>query len=109
LLASYQKNQEKTMSDPETSRLHAEISGRVQGVGFRMFVLRHATGLGLTGWVRNRWDSRVEVIAEGERHVVEKLLAELRRGPRSAYVSDVKEDWSQATGEFNGFHLRSTA
>jgi acylphosphatase len=96
------------MSNDESARLHAEIDGRVQGVGFRMFVIRIATELNLDGWVRNRWNGRVEVVAEGERQVLEKLLLDLRNGPRSAFVSNIQESWSTASGEFTGFHIRPT-
>ncbi len=80
----------------------------MQGVGFRYFVLEMAQLFGLTGWVRNRWDETVEVAAEGDREVLEKLLAALQRGPRSAYVSGVKVDWEAATGEFTDFRVAAT-
>ena len=90
------------------SRLHARIEGRVQGVGFRYFVLETAQGLGLTGWVRNRWDESVEVVAEGERPALERLLVALRRGPRMSFVSNVQVEWASGTGEFSGFSVRAT-
>lgn len=96
------------MAETGKMRLHAIIEGRVQGVGFRYFVLDSAESLGVTGWVRNRWDDTVEVTAEGERPDLEKLLKALQRGPSAAYVSQVKTDWEPATGEFSGFHVRGT-
>jgi len=84
-------------------RLHAILEGRVQGVGFRYFVLKQAKALNLTGWVRNRWDGTVEVLAEGEKPKLEKLLALLNRGPRSANVYNVNSSWEEATGEFSDF------
>jgi acylphosphatase len=93
----------------EKSRLHAQIEGHVQGVGFRMFVSDTARRLGLTGWVRNRWNGDVEVVAEGERIVLEKLLSALYQGPRSSYVTKITSDWLPATGEFSSFYVRSTA
>ena len=93
----------------ENARLHALIEGRVQGVGFRYFVEENAVALDLKGWVRNRWDGSVEVVAEGDRQSLEKLLSALRRGPRAAYVSDVRSEWSQATGEFRNFYVRVTS
>jgi acylphosphatase len=96
-------------TQPESVRLHAHVEGRVQGVGFRYFVEETALALDLKGWVRNRWDGSVEVVAEGERQSLEKLLGALRRGPRAAYVSDVRPDWSPATGEFHNFHVRMTS
>jgi len=93
----------------ENSRLHAHVEGRVQGVGFRYFVEETAITLDLKGWVRNRWDGSVEVVAEGERQSLEKLLHALRRGPRSAQVSDVRTEWSPASGEFDHFRVRMTS
>lgn len=90
----------------EIVRLHAIIEGRVQGVGFRYFVEEYASKLELTGWVRNRWNRTVEVLAEGKRANVEKLLMALYKGPRSAIVSEVKSAWRQATGEFSSFLIR---
>ncbi len=94
---------------PENARLHAFVDGSVQGVGFRMFVLEHAQALGLTGWVRNVYDGRVEVLAEGPRSKLENLLDKLRLGPRSAFVTEVQKDWETASGEFTGFNVRSTS
>lgn len=97
------------MNAPELTRLHAVIEGRVQGVGFRMFVQNTAAALGLTGWVRNRWNRSVEVIAEGNRTALDQLLAALQRGPRSALVTKVRPEWQAATGEFTSFRIRSTS
>jgi acylphosphatase len=90
------------------ARLHVIIEGRVQGVGFRYFVLEVAELLSIYGWVRNRWDDTVEVLAEGERSVLEKLLDTLGRGPRGAFVSSVKVDWEKPTGEFHNFRVAMT-
>jgi acylphosphatase len=96
------------MTEPSPARLHAVIEGRVQGVGFRYFVLEVAELLGVYGWVRNRWDDTVEVLAEGEHSVLEKLLDALGRGPRGAYVTAVKADWEKPTGEFHNFRVAMT-
>ena len=96
------------MTGDENVRLHAIVSGRVQGVGFRAYVLRKASELGATGWVRNRWDGKVEVVAEGERQVLDKLLVAVKRGPSASMVSDVKVKWYPGTGEFNSFQIRLT-
>jgi len=61
----------------------------VQGVGFRAFVLREARALALTGWVRNRMDGTVEVLASGGQAALETLVARCREGPRAARVSEV--------------------
>ena len=92
----------------QPARLHATVEGRVQGVGFRAFVEQSAETLDLKGWVRNRWDGSVEVVAEGERQDLEKLLAGLRRGPRVSGVADVRFEWQPATGEFTYFSVRMT-
>ena len=87
-------------------RLEAIVSGRVQGVGFRAFVLRRAAELALRGYVRNRWDRSVEVVAEGPRPHLEMLLEALRRGPRAAHVAQVDVRWLPATDEFDDFDVR---
>ncbi len=96
------------MHDEGSSRLHATVSGRVQGVSFRYFVLEQASELDIMGWVRNRWDGSVEVTAEGSRSKLEQLLQTLRQGPPMARVEDVDFAWLDATGEFVGFSVRST-
>lgn len=67
------------------------VSGVVQGVGFRYFVLRRATDLGLAGWARNLPDGRVEVVAKGESGDLAALEEALRRGPRHSRVTDVEK------------------
>jgi acylphosphatase len=89
------------------SRLDAVIRGRVQGVGYRVFVLRAARDLGLTGWVANLPDGAVRCVAEGERRDLETLAERLRAGPAAALVEDVLIGWPPATGEFGSFSLRS--
>jgi acylphosphatase len=96
------------MSNNNLSRLHATVKGRVQGVGFRAFVVDKANALGLRGWVRNRWDNTVEVVAEGDREELNRLLSALQQGPRMANVASVQVDWEAATGEFNYFYARPT-
>lgn len=90
----------------QNDRLHAYLSGRVQGVGFRHFVRQNAQDLNLKGWVRNLSDGRVEVTAEGPRENLETLKSKLRSGPPSARVEGLDEDWSTASGEYSGFHVR---
>lgn len=97
-----------TPAEPDASRLHAWVEGRVQGVGFRYFVVENATALELTGWVRNTLSGQVEVLAEGPRGALEQLLELLRRGPRSAFVTDVRQEWGPASGEFSYFTVRGS-
>ena len=92
----------------EKTALHAMIEGRVQGVGFRYFVLEKANNLGLSGWVRNTYDEKVEVWAEGERESLETLLNFLRRGPRSAFVSNLKQSWEEPNQKYQRFSVLPT-
>ena len=92
----------------EKARIHAVVTGYVQGVGFRFFVQDTAGSLRLKGWVRNLWSGDVEVMAEGERPALEQLLAALRRGPRNAQVSGVSFEWGAYTGEYPSFFVKST-
>ncbi len=79
------------------------VSGRVQGVGFRWFVQRAADLLGLSGYVRNMRDGRVEVLAEGPAERVEALREELVRGPSWALVANVEERVVEPSGDHDGF------
>ncbi len=89
---------------PAGEALRALVRGRVQGVGFRAFVVYQALDLGLTGFARNLSDGRtVEVVAEGEMPALETLLAALRSGPPMAHVERVDASWMSATGEYKGF------
>ena len=88
-------------------RLEAVVHGRVQGVGFRIFVARHATRLGLGGWVANESSGRVRCVAEGPRADLESLLDDLREGPSGAWVERVEASWSAATGALSDFDVRS--
>ena len=96
------------MNRPRNQRLHARVIGRVQGVGFRYFVMGAAGDLAVTGWVRNRREGYVEVAAEGNKEDLDKLLLILQRGSRSSLVTEVKENWQDYTGEFQGFSVRAT-
>jgi acylphosphatase len=96
------------LEKPEKARLHAVVDGSVQGVGFRMFVKDQARALKLTGWVRNKFDGRVEVLAEGSHGNLERLIDKLRTGPRSAFVTELIKEWQPATGEFTSFDIRRT-
>jgi len=95
------------MTVPE-SRCHAFVTGVVQGVGFRYFVVDAAAEVRVVGWVRNLRDGRVELVAEGSRTAVQVLLTQVRRGPRGGRVDQVEEAWGQATGEFRRFGLEHT-
>jgi acylphosphatase len=85
------------------------VEGRVQGVGFRYFTQERAVFLGLTGWVRNRWNGTVELVAEGSREDLQILLKAVQRGPHIGTTRNVNYDWLEGTGEFGGFRIRRTA
>ncbi len=80
------------------SRLSALVSGEVQGVGYRRFVRQRALDLGLSGYAENLSDGRVEIVAEGKKDDLERLLHWLRRGPPHARVDRLDEQWAEATG-----------
>ena len=81
------------------------VRGRVQGVGFRWFVEREAHILGITGWVRNRTDGTVEVLAIGTRDQLSGLRSRLREGPRAARVDDVDESEAEPVKGLNSFRI----
>jgi acylphosphatase len=82
------------------------VSGRVQGVGFRRFVQRHAEQLGLAGYVANLDDGRVEVLAEGEEQRLAQFETLLRRGPSLAVVSDLQVQAAPEGHALAGFATR---
>lgn len=85
---------------------HLQITGRVQGVGYRHYMSRTARELGITGWVRNRRDGSVEAMVSGSAVAVEKIIAWARRGPASAQVSGVKV--TEAAESFTRFQTLPT-
>ena len=95
--------------DGPVERLDATVSGRVQGVGFRYFVLREAMDLELDGWVANTPEGGVRCVAEGPRDRLETLVDRLREGPAAAIVERVSEAWMPATGGLGPFGVRSGA
>ena len=90
----------------DLASVKATVYGRVQGVFFRAFVADQASELGLTGYVRNLPWRAVEVVAEGEREQLEKLIGYLKEGPPDARVEKVVTNWSEYTRSYTGFRIR---
>ena len=84
---------------------HAIISGRVQGVFFRVETQRAAERCGVFGWVRNRPDGTVEAVFEGEQQAVDAILAWCKEGPNLSVVGNVEVTWQDYTAEFKGFDI----
>jgi acylphosphatase len=96
---------ERDGSDRAPARLCVRVSGRVQGVAFRAYTQEEARSLALSGWVRNLADGRVEVLAEGPREALERLLEWCRQGPSHARVEGVEVEWEESRGGLRGFHI----
>ncbi len=90
----------------EQTRAEIIVSGLVQGVGFRYFVYRKATVVGLKGYTKNQYDGTVLTVVEGEKHLIESLFNELKIGPMHADVRDIKIVWQSFVGEFAIFEIR---
>lgn len=86
-------------------QVHVVVRGRVQGVFFRASTQREARRLGLTGWVKNRGDGAVELLAEGEEAQLRQLCMWAERGPSAARVEDVQVRWRSYAGEFPDFRI----
>ncbi len=86
-------------------RKHVIISGMVQGVFFRYETREMARNFGLTGWVKNRWDGRVEAVLEGEESAVEQMVQWCHRGPSLAHIDKVEVISEEYRGEFDTFYI----
>lgn len=98
------------MSDPARSpmesNVHIVVEGLVQGVGFRWYVARRAESLGLRGYVSNLYNGNVEIEAEGDRSLIEELIKEVKIGPRSARVTNLRLEWREPTYRATRFEIR---
>lgn len=88
-------------------RIEATVRGRVQGVFFRHYAAETARHLRLSGWVANHPDGTVRVVAEGEESALSRFASWLHQGSPAARVESVEIAWSDATGEFDEFRVRS--
>lgn len=86
--------------------VHAFVTGFVQGVGYRQFVRKQAEKLGLTGWVQNLPDGRVEFVAQGGKDKLEALISTCRQGPFLAEVKDIEAIWQEDIEPLTGFQIR---
>lgn len=86
-----------------TKRVQAQVSGRVQGVGFRYYAAHVAGELGVVGTVRNLAGGGIEAVAEAEEASLHEFLKALRHGPHAAEVTEVATAWDEPTGEFSNF------
>ncbi len=86
-------------------RIHVYYSGRVQGVGFRFTARNIASELNLTGWVKNLFDGRVEIVCEGEKDKLEKFLTKIKNSMLDKYITNETVSWMSGSGEFNEFKI----
>jgi acylphosphatase len=87
------------------ARIHLLISGDVQGVFFRANTRKFANDLGVAGWVRNLPDGMVEVVAEGRKPLLDRLVEFCKNGPQGAHVDEIEIEWLRPTGEFEAFNV----
>ncbi len=87
----------------ENVRGHLKISGRVQGVCFRMYAEEEAVKCGVTGWIRNLPTGQVEVLIEGDKKAVEEVVRWCHKGPSAANVASVEVSWETYHGDFTDF------
>lgn len=86
-------------------RIHIFVSGRVQGVFYRLFVKKAAANLKIKGWVKNLGDGRVEIVAEGEEHSISQFAAECNKGPIIAHIDDVDMRYETPMNKFKDFSI----
>ncbi|MGZ4814521.1 MAG: acylphosphatase [Terriglobales bacterium] len=94
-----------SLTEPKLLARTYRVRGRVQGVGFRWYVEREAQTLGIAGWVRNRSDGTVEVLAQGTRDQLFALRSKLQQGPRASRVDDVEEVESEVQHDMKSFRI----
>jgi len=92
----------------ESIRAHILISGRVQGVSFRAKAQKVAQEFGVSGWIQNLSDGRVEAVIEGREDKVEQMIEWAKRGPFLAKVDNIDIEWQEYKGEFNNFDFKRT-
>jgi acylphosphatase len=88
-----------------TKRVQLFVRGRVQGVFFRAAAQREARRLGVCGWIKNRNDGSIEVVAEGDEDAIKEIISWAQHGPSAARVEQVDVRWKGYTGEFSEFRI----
>ena len=86
--------------------VNIKITGKVQGVGFRYFVLRQAQKLGINGWVSNKSNGDVEAFAQGEKADLEQFIAKVKEGPSFSRAEDVSLNWLNEAEQYFGFEIK---
>ena len=92
----------------QKGRINIVVEGRVQGVGFRYFIYEIGALFKLTGWVKNKFNGNVEILAEGQKENLVALLGEVRKGPQTAQVINVSVKWSEQQNDLTPFTIRHT-
>lgn len=86
-------------------RAHIFVSGRVHGVCFRADTQQIAREIGLTGWVKNLLNGKVEIVVEGEKEKVKQMVDWVKHGPPAAKVNNIDIQWQEYIGEFKNFYV----
>jgi len=86
-------------------QVHIFVSGRVQGVFYRANTRKKAKELGIKGWVRNLYDGRVEITAEGKEKDLKKFIEWCKKGPELAFVENIKVEWKDYKGNYKDFSV----
>ena len=102
---SEQKALEMLRRKQDILTVNMVIIGKVQGVGFRYFVLRQAQELGIRGWVNNKPNGDVEALAQGEKADLEQFIAKVKEGPSFSRVEDVSLNWVKEAEQYFGFEI----
>ena len=85
--------------------VNMKITGKVQGVGFRYFVLRQAQKLSIKGWVSNNSNGNVEALAQGEKEGLDHFIAKVKQGPAFSRVEDVSLNWVNESEQYFSFEI----
>ena len=99
------KTQLMSSQSEDNLTVNMKITGKVQGVGFRYFVLRQAQELGINGWVSNKSNGNVEAFAQGEKADLERFIAKVNEGPSFSRVEDVSLNWLNEGEQYFGFEI----